>query len=363
MATKRAASGVRAFSKTKEASYGAGGATPNMRLNFDMASTLMDKRSNTVRLNEDEVTGYTQATEQEILNFKVDGSHQQRATPQNVALFASLVLGKIQNDTVLDTTSYKHWIQPLELSTDSTLMPSINMWECEGDVRTEANAFLYIGLFGKTFKISGARNDFIKMEANFGGEGSETVPGSLTFPAILTESYFRYGDADFKYAAYGAGATPAQLSGTVAAKTLAFGTGTSLKQHLKSFEYSVDNAVNPIYEIGDNTGFVTRAERGDRFKHSLSAKIEMQDDTFKTALVAGTLYTIQIPIIGGVIAGGTGIKNYTAELIFPKVVLKEANKGLDGRALINDLNFEVLQDPTYGSVVIAVTNTVASYMA
>lgn len=345
MATNRISTGWRAFSLTLETPY----RTPETltaSLNFEGAPT--DIEPNTVQTDENEITGYSEPTRQDIVDWMLGGTHKQRALPQNIALFAALALGKVTTDQPNaggDAAVYRHWI---ERNLGTTLLPSITMVEYDGIGQKR-----YVGIYGKSLKISGARGEFVQMEANFGGAGKEEA-SAISRPALVAESYLRYGDANLTL-----GGT---LSGTVAAGSLALAGGTSFKVDLKSFEYSVESSANPIYEIGDNSGYVTRVERGDRWKHSLGAVLEMQDDAHKTSLLNGTAYVLNIPIIGSVIAGGSGTLNYTVNLLFPKVVYREAKKGVDGRVVKVDAKFEVLEDATYGSVIIEVVNKVAGYL-
>jgi hypothetical protein len=295
-----------------------------------------------------EITGFTEPTRQDIINWTMGGTHKQRVMPQNIAFFASLILGKCTTDQPNaggDPTVYRHWI---ERNITTPLMSSVTMVEHDGIA-----ARRYVGIFCKSLKIHGERNAFVTMEAGFGGAGKEESSG-LSRPALFAESYLRYGDANFTL-----GGT---LSGSVAAGSLAISGGDSFKVHLKSFEYSVESSANPIYEIGDNSGHVTRVERGDRWKHALSATLEMQDDTHKTSLLNGTAYVLNIPIVGSVIASGSGTQFYTADLIFPRVVYREAKKGVDGRVVKVDAKFEVLEDNTYGSVIVRAVNKVTGYL-
>lgn len=148
-----------------------------------------------------------------------------------------------------------------------------------------------------------------------------------------------------------------------AAATFAVGSApTSFAAKLQSFEYGVSTDPRPIYEVGDNSGYVSRVDRGEKWNHSLSAILEMVDDTHKTALVNGTEYVLSIPIVGSVISGGSGNLNYEAELIFPRVVYREARKDLDGDVVVVNADFEVMEDTTFGSVIFRVQNKQAAYL-
>ncbi|PIQ96542.1 MAG: hypothetical protein COV67_09020 [Nitrospinae bacterium CG11_big_fil_rev_8_21_14_0_20_56_8] len=346
MTTKRITTGWRGFSTAKEAAYGSP-ATVDTLFNFEGPPT--DIAPNQTATDENEITGYVDAAKHEVLNWKLDGAHRQRALPHNAAFFAALVLGQVttdQPDNVNDPLAYRHWI---ERDLTSPAMKSVTLIEFDGVAQKR-----YPGIFGKSFKLTGQRNDFLKLEAEFGGMGKEEA-SAIARPAQVAESYLRYGDIDFSRGG--------SLSGSVAGGNLALGgSPASFKGALKSFEYAVNANPQTLYEMGDGSGFVTRVERGDRWTHALKAVFEMADDTHKTGLTAGTEYVLHIPVTGGVISGGSGNLNYAVELIFPKVVYREAAKDRDGHVVTVNADFQVLEDPTYGSVIVKVLNKQSEYL-
>ncbi len=343
MTSKRITTGWRGFSTAKETAYGTA-ATVDTALNFEGSPT--DIAINEAKTNEEEITGLNEPDQHEILNWKLEGTHAQRAMPHNVALLGALAMGKVtsdQPDNVNAPNTYRHWI---ERDITNVALPSITLVEYDGIAKKQ-----YLGIYGKSLKLSGERGDFLKMEAAFGGMGKEEA-SAIAKPTVVVESYLRYGDANLTRGG--------SLSGTVAGGNLAVGgSPTSFQADLKSFEYTVENNAVPLYEMGDNTGYVTRVERGDRFTHSLSAVLEMQDDTHKTGLTAGTEYVLNIPIIGGLIED---VQKYTVELIFPRVVYKEAKKDRDGHVMTVNADFQILEDSTYGSVIMIIINKQTGYL-
>ena len=347
MTTKHISIGWRGFSIAKETGYG----TPaGLSTAFNFEGPITDVQPNEVQTDENETTGLNESSIQEILNWKLDGSHQQRAMPHNLAFFLTLVMGKVttdQPDNTNDPTVYRHFI---ERDLANIALPSVTMVEYDGIANKR-----YSGLFGKSLKVSGARGDFVKLEAQFGGMGKEEANADSK-PTVVGESYLRYGDVNFTRGG--------SLSGTVAGGDLAVGgSPTSFKADLLSFDWTMDNQAQTFYEMGDSTGYVTRAERGDRFQQSLSAVLEMQDDSHKTGLVNGTEYVMHIPVTGTVIAGGTDSFNYSCDLIFPKIVYKEAKKDRDGEVVTVNAEFQILEDTTYGSVIIKVINEQTGYLS
>lgn len=347
MTTKRITAGWRGLSTAKESALGTA-ATVDESFNFEGEPT--DIEVNAQETNESEVTGYNEPTAKEILNYKLDSSHEQRALPHNIAQFLGMVMGKVTTDkpdNVGNAAVYRHWF---ERDLTNVALPSFTLIENDGIATKQ-----FTGIFGKTFKLIGARGDFIQMVCEFGGMGKEEA-SAVTKPAQIVESYLRYGDVDFLRGG--------SLTGTVAGGDLAHGSGTSFKADLRSFEWMIDNQAEAIYELGDSSGYVSRVERGDRFVQTLNAVLEMQDDSHKTGLTAGTEYVISIPIVGSAITGvdTDGSLFYTAEIILPKVVYRGAKKGRDAEKMIVNAEFEVLEDTTHGSAIVKVQNKQVAYL-
>lgn len=346
MTTKRISTGWRGFSIARETSYGS---PAGISTAFNFEGPITDVQPNEVQTNENETTGLNEPSIQEILNWKLDGTHQQRAMPHNLAFFLSMIMGKIttdQPDNINDPTVYRHFI---ERDLDNIDLPSVTLLEYDGIGNKR-----FAGVFGKSLKISGIRGDFVKLEAQFGGMGKEESNADSK-PTVVGESYLRYGDVNFTRGG--------SLSGSVAGADLVVGgSPTSFTGDLQSFEWIVDNQAKTFYEMGDGSGYVTRVERGNRFQQSLSAILEMKDDTHKTGLVNGMEYVLHIPITGAVISGGSGSFNYSCQIIFPKVVYKEAKKDRDGEVVTVNAVFQVLEDTTYGSVIVKVINEQSGYL-
>ncbi len=346
MTTKRITTGWRGFSLAKETSYGSP-ATVDTAFNFEGPPT--DIEINLAETDENEITGLHEPGAHEILNWKLDGVHRQRTTPHNVAYFLAAVMGKVTTQTPdagNDPTVRRHWIGR---EVGNAALSSLTMVEFDGIAQKR-----FPGIFAQSVRVLGERNDFLKLEARLGGMGKEEA-SAIGKPPVVAESYLRYGDVEFTRGG--------ALSGSVAAGDLAVGgSPVSFKGDLKSFAWTLNNQAVPVYEMGDNSGHVSRAERGDRFTHDLTAQFEMQDDTHKTGLINGTQYVLNIPLVGGVISGGSGAFNFSIDLIFPKVVYRQAKKARDGQEVIVNAEFQVLEDATYGSVIVKVINEQTGYL-
>ena len=346
MTTKRITTGWRGFSLSRESVFGSP-ATVDTAFNFEGPPT--DIKINSAEIDENEITGLNEPGSHQVLNWKMDGVHRQRTTPHNLAYFLSVVMGKVTTqipDAGNDPTVRRHWI---ERETGDAALPSVTLIEFDGIAQKR-----FPGIFAKSVKVTGERNDFLKLEAQLGGMGKEES-SAIGKPTVVAESYLRYGDVELTRGG--------SLSGSVAGGDLAVGgSPVSFKADLRSFAWMIDNQARSIYEMGDNSGYASRAERGDRFSHDLTAVFEMQDDSHKTGLINGTQYVLDIPIVGAVIPGGSGAFNFSANLIFPKVVYREAKKDRDGQALIVNAEFQVLEDITYGSAIVKIINEQTGYL-
>ena len=140
------------------------------------------------------------------------------------------------------------------------------------------------------------------------------------------------------------------------------GTKTDMSAKVVSFSYKIDNGMEPVYELGDQTTYAARFERAGRFEHTLSIQFELEDQEHHDKLL-NTLnkpedMVLQIPIVGEAIS----TLFYQCNLWFPRVAYREANKSRDGDKLILDAVFMVKEDSTYGSLIAETANKVAAYL-
>ena len=143
MTTQRITTGWRGFSIAKETSFGTP-ATVETAFNFE--GPPVDIEINEAQTDENEITGLNEPGEHEILNWKLDGSHSQRATPHNLAYFLSAVMGKVITqtpDAVNDPGVRRHWI---EREIGNVALPSLTLVEFDGIAKKRfAGIFMKIG--------------------------------------------------------------------------------------------------------------------------------------------------------------------------------------------------------------------------
>ena len=339
--------GWRGFSRNREAAYGTAEAADGL---FYFTGQPADVKPREQITNEDEITGFTEPITRDVLTEILELTHEQRAMPDNLALLLALCMGKVttdQPDQPNDPDAYRHYIERDLTTVD---LKSVTMVENDGVQQKQ-----YPGIICKSVEVSGAREGFVTLAAELMGSGAESNSVESK-PSAAGESYLRYGDATITRGG--------AITGTPAGGDLAVGSGpTDLSAKVRSFNYKVDNLARPIYELSDQTKHVSRMERGRRWEHTLNCVFEMEDVSHHDAMLAGTQYVLHIPIIGGVIPGGSGDENFRCELYFPIVEYMEAPKTYDDDGiLVVDGQFKVLEHSTLGSVIAEIHNSVAEYL-
>lgn len=291
-----------------------------------------------IRLNDTEINGEVMPTTHRILMRKFAGKHKQKAYPHLVGLFASMVMGKDTPTVVGTTTAHQH---KLEINKSIQDLPLRTMVEFDG-----LKQFRYPGVGATGFTLTGKRGDFVEFEVDLVGAGGE-ADDATPKPGRVDESYMTYGDCKL----YQGGA----FDGDAVTGAMEISAG------VLDFTASLKNNGKAAYLMGDSSGKAGRVQRGMKYAAELKAKLEVEDQSHRAALLAGTEMVMWIPIVGGV-ANGTA--NYKIELIYPRVIYRAAKKGVDDGSLVLAGDFAVLSDPTYGALIINVINMqAASYLA
>jgi hypothetical protein len=223
--------------------------------------------------------------------------------------------------------------------------------------------------------FGGSRLDDATSGGTYTGEESETV--TVEIDATGTPDTFKWKRGNGAYTtgvsitagaitlADGITITFAATTGHTLADAWTFavvGTKTDLSAKTVSFSYKIDNGLEPVYELGDQTFFATRFERAGRFTHALSVQFELEDqehhDKLLTVLGQPDPMVLSIPIVGEAVS----TLFYQAKFWFPRVRYLKSTKGRDGDKLILNAEFQVEEDATYGSVIIETANKVAGYL-
>lgn len=299
--------GWRGFSSAKETAQGTA-QTVDFTLKFE--GEPLDREPDATYKNDNEITGHRTATEHEIIRYKLDGGHKQKLMPQNAALFLAQAMGDItssQPDGTGAPNTWEHVITYLNAQT-GIVLPTRTMYERDG-----ISDKTYPGVACKSVKISAKRGDFCELEAELVGLGLETIAAidTLTRPTRILESYLRYGQVTIRK-----GGTWSNVTKTITG-------GTDIVAKVKNFNFSFDNGAKPEFFFGETSDAASEIRSGRVLDVSLDADIEIDDETHKTDLEAGTEFSLVIPITGTLCEG---TYYYTVELLFPRVKYDMAKK-------------------------------------
>ena len=334
MALISSTGGYRAFSMTKEATLGVP-ATVNTSVNYK--GDLWDVVPKTLWTNKDENTGEIAPTTQQIMTYTMTAKHDQMLTSHIASLLFSWFLGNCTSSAG-NGTAFKH-----KMVADKTMISQVTRTceEYDGYQR-----YQYPGVACTGISIGGKREDWITISGDFLGMGQETGILIGTRPTQNFEPFLKYGDCTLK------------RGGTYDGTTVTGGTDVSARLH--EFKLDVKWGTKAIYNFGDNTGFAGAFIRGRMLDASLSAKFDFADASEKNAMIDGTKYVLEIPIIGGAIAGSTDL--YTVRLVLPCVTYKKAGKKSDDGLLTLDAEFEVMADATHGPFHVHTINLATTYL-
>lgn len=307
--------GWRGFSTAFQTEYETA-ATVDTSLNFEGKPSRVIPNNDWV--NTDENTGEIGPTIHQIINWIMEGEHNQKVSSHQVALIAALALGQVSTS---GSSPYTHEIT---VKIANKLLPCRTMVEHDGRALRQ-----YTGVICPEFTLEGARNDFVKMNAPLLGTGRNSV-SAISRPTKLVENYLTYGNVNF----------------------LKNGA-TQMNAEMQNWKFSFNNNAKPIYEQNDDSGYVTRFERGANIDVGLEATIELIDDTHLADMQAGSDTEILITLDGGA--------SNRIEIELPKCRYKRVEPDVDDDTLIAKCEWQVLQDTSNGWVNIRVHNTQTAY--
>ncbi len=166
-----------------------------------------------------------------------------------------------------------------------------------------------------------------------------------TFPARVVESPLRVSELTV--------VSGGAWNGT------AFVGGRTLTGEIKSLEYSLNNNGNCQFVPGSGGAYAGRYIRSGRvqkikldreFRELIMQNHIAENDTFGIYVKCeGALYDLAY--------------KYQVECIFPKCAVITAPIGVDDKRLSESVDVQVLEDDTYGSVIVIVQNMVDTYAA
>jgi len=172
-----------------------------------------------------------------------------------------------------------------------------------------------------------------------------TESGWMTFPARVNETPLRVSEMTLKVGGAWSGS--------------AFVGGRSLQAEMKSIDWSFNNNLAVEFVPGGGGAYASRAMRGGRTQ-KITLNREFREFILQQHLVANDTLGIYILAEGAIY--DTPHK-YQVEIIFPKVAVLSAPISADGKRLGEAGDLQVLEDDTYGSVIVKIKNLQATYAA
>jgi hypothetical protein len=400
MATLRGFAGYRFFSLYEESAYDTAQTSNFCTENFiggDFLTLASELTPDT-----DVVGLYEEASRQDELSRNVTGSHNQRLTPQSLALFASYCLGNssVEDDgggyythtisprpktmanviTALDVTTItaddpgsfptagtlvleSDGVQITYTGTDSvsftgcgshratvdgeamSLLESVDTYDLPSMTVIEmlglnsTDKFSYPGVVVSRVQVEVARKQWATITADLVASGTRTTV-TTSRPALESESPLKGGDVTIK------------TGGTWLGET--YSGGSSINGVIRSFSWEFANELDEDGSYGLGGGKVrTRMERLRR-SQTMTAEIELADSTYLDYLTGQTNLTMEVAFVG------TG--SFQAKLIFPRIRMSDIQVKGGVLMLTTDATFTPFQIANTGSVHVEVTNQVASYL-
>ena len=172
-----------------------------------------------------------------------------------------------------------------------------------------------------------------------------TESGWMTFPARINETPLRVSELTLKVGGKWNGST--------------FLGGRELTSEIKSGDWWFNNKLAVEFVPGAGGSYASRAIRGGRTQ-KITLNREFREFIMQQHLIDNDTLGLYILAEGAVYDSP---HKYQVEIIFPKVAVLAAPISVDGKRLGEAGDLQVLEDDTYGSVIVKVKNLQATYAA
>jgi hypothetical protein len=172
-----------------------------------------------------------------------------------------------------------------------------------------------------------------------------TEAGWMTFPSRVTEPPLRVTDLVVTFGG--------KWNGT------AFLGGRTLSQEIESIEHVISNNMTIEYRPGGTGAYANYAYRAGR-EQTLKLTRQMRDYILQQRIISNETFGVRMKATGSEFETG---KNYYVDIVFPKCGVLSAPISVNGKLLAEAGDLSVLQDATYGSVLVEIANKVTAYAA
>ena len=169
--------------------------------------------------------------------------------------------------------------------------------------------------------------------------------GWMVFPARINETPLRVSEMTLKVGGAWTGS--------------AFSGGRELQAELKSLEWNLNNNLAVEFVPGAGGAYASRAIRGGRVQ-KISLNREFREFILQQHLVSNDTLGLYVLAEGAIFDSP---HKYGVEIVFPKVGVLGSPISVDGKRLAEAGDLQVLEDDTYGSVIVNVKNLQATYAA
>ena len=173
----------------------------------------------------------------------------------------------------------------------------------------------------------------------------QEAPAWATFPSKTDESPLQVNDLEISIGGLWNGTT--------------YSGGHTLAEEVSSIEHNLNNQQSIEYRIGGNSTYAGYQLRQGRIQ-TLTLNREARDVIFQQRIEDNEYFTVRMLATGSEFATG---ENYKVEMIFPRCNILDAPLSADGIVMAEAGDLRILEDDTYGSAIIKVTNQVATYAA
>lgn len=303
--------------------------------------------------DKDEINGKEHGYDQEITAYGNNPTLKfARVRPNDLAAFASLVLGSSTPAQDPGKTAYRHRIIPV---TDGTALPSISVVHKIGAIQTE-----FKGVKGNTLKLSGEAGGFLSMDVGLLGSGSR-ASNAANIAAAITESWIKVDQLKVFLETgtdISIGATPVQ--GT---EDISGATPDNLSIRGRSFEFGWDNKAEG--QPGFGGGGVLQDVIYGRRAASLKLTIQFADATEIAYFTSQAACAIELDFTSATLIASGGTMYYGAQIVIPRAKIKAlpTPKGGVNDMLTQDFEFEIFEDGTNQAAILDVYTAQAAYLA